>query len=70
MKKRKKKPLPVRSKSPLRNKRIVFNLNETEFDALTVYCKRYKIANRSMFLRKTILGKVSQKFIEDYPTLF
>lgn len=70
MKKGKKKKLPVKPKSPLRNKRIVFALNEWEYDALTVYCKRYKIKNRSNFLRKTVLGKVSQKFQEDYPTLF
>ncbi len=67
---RKKKKLVAKFHSSRRDKRIVFHLNEAEFDALSVYCKRYNIKNRAQFIRKTILAKVSQTFCEDYPTLF
>lgn len=67
--KTKKKKL-VRMPSKKRNKRIVFALNEVEYDALAVYCKRYRIHNRSQFIRENILSKVSQRFVDDYPTLF
>jgi len=67
---RKKKKLVAKFHSSRRDKRIVFHLNEAEFDALSAFCKRYKISNRSQFIRKTVLGKVSRTFCEDYPTLF
>lgn len=67
---RKKKKMVAKFHSTRRDKRIVFHLNEAEFDALNAYCKRYKISNRSQFIRKTVLGKVSKAFCEDYPTLF
>lgn len=67
---RKKKKLIAKYQHSRRDKRIVFHLNEAEFDALNAYCKRYHIKNRSQFIRKTVLGKVSQTFCEDYPTLF
>ena len=34
------------------------------------YLKKYKIENRSHYLRETLLSQVLQKLDEDYPTLF
>ena len=69
MKRKKKKPTQT-PKLPLRNRRIVFNLNEAEWDALCVYCKRYHISNRSKLIRQILLAKIAKQFNEDYPTLF
>ena len=56
--------------SPRRDHRIVFSLNEAEFDALSVYCKRYRISNRSKFIREQLFRVISKRFVDDYPTLF
>ncbi len=65
-----KKKKPVSRPSKKRNKRIVFALNEVEYDALCVYCKRFHIRNRSQFIRDNVLRNVSQRFVDEYPTLF
>ena len=53
-----------------REHRIVFAMNEDEFNALNVYCKRYKIQTRSKLVRQVLLSHISKQFHEDYPTLF
>ncbi|MEN9443576.1 MAG: hypothetical protein RIS47_466 [Bacteroidota bacterium] len=47
-----------------------FLLNDKELAALEMYCKKYKIQNRSKFIRETLFSHVLQRFDEDYPTLF
>ena len=49
-------------------KALVFNT--LEFEAIEVYCNRYKIKNRSKFLREAIIAKVLQQFEKDHPKLF
>lgn len=49
-------------------KALVFNTLELE--AIEVYCNRYKIKNRSKFLREAIIAKVLQQFEKDHPKLF
>ncbi len=49
---------------------VAFLLNEKEKEAIESYCKKYKIANKSKFMRETIIGAVMEKFVADYPTLF
>lgn len=44
--------------------------NSKELDAINVYCNRYKIKNRSKFLREAIISKVLQQFEKDHPKLF
>ncbi len=48
----------------------VFLLNEKEMEALAHYCKRYKIENRSKFIRETIFKHIIDEIENDYPTLF
>lgn len=47
---------------------ILFNTREQE--ALNLYCEKYKISNKSKFMREAIMTEVLKRFDEDYPTLF
>ena len=47
---------------------LLFNGREKE--AIDLYCEKYKISNRSKFMREAILTEVLRRFDEDYPTLF
>lgn len=69
-KKSAKKKIQAGSKRRLRNKRIVFALNEDEYNALLGYCNKYKIANRSHLIRTLLMTTILKKFNEDYPSLF
>lgn len=72
-KKRKKKPeLPqkMRSETFRRTHKATFLLNDKENEAIEAYCKKYKIINKSRFMREAVLRAVMNQFMEDYPTLF
>ncbi|MBN1132163.1 MAG: hypothetical protein JXA39_03740 [Bacteroidales bacterium] len=45
-------------------------LNKREKEALNLYCQKYKISNKSKFMREAIMTEILKKFDEDYPTLF
>jgi hypothetical protein len=45
-------------------------LNDYENEALSKYCKKYKIKNRAKFMREAIITAVLKQFDKDYPTLF
>ena len=45
-------------------------LNNHELNALNKFCKKYRIKNKSKFMREAIFTEVLKKFDEDYPTLF
>ena len=49
-------------------KSILFN--KREIQAIDHYCKKYKIRNKSKFMREMIITSVLKKFDEDYPSLF
>jgi len=49
-------------------KSILFN--KREIQAIEHYCKKYKIINKSKFMREIIITSVLKKFDEDYPSLF
>ncbi len=50
--------------------RAALLFNGREQDALNLYCEKYKIQNKSKFMRETIMTEILKKFDEDYPTLF
>lgn len=50
--------------------RVSVMLNESEKKALDKYCKRYKITNRSLLIRQTMMKTILKKFVDDSPTLF
>ncbi|HQB78350.1 MAG TPA: hypothetical protein PLJ52_08405 [Tenuifilaceae bacterium] len=49
-------------------KEVLFNTSEME--AIDIYCKRYRIKNKSKFLREAVISKVLQRFDQDHPKLF
>lgn len=65
------------SKSPklprrpsVRAHRHTFMLNEQEERALERYCQRYRISNKSKFIREAVINAILRRFDEDHPTLF
>lgn len=47
---------------------ILFNNREQE--AISLYCEKYKIRNKSKFMREAIMTEILKRFDQDYPTLF
>ena len=52
----------------INKKSILFN--NRELKAIETYCEKYRINNKSKFMREVILTSILKKFDEDYPTLF
>ncbi|MBO8460506.1 MAG: hypothetical protein IAA73_09265 [Bacteroidetes bacterium] len=50
--------------------RHTFMLNEQEERALERYCRRYRISNKSKFIREAVINVILRRFDEDHPTLF
>ncbi len=59
-----------RERDLLRNNRREIRFNEREMQAIEAYCRKYKVRNKSKFMRETIISEILKKFDEDYPTLF
>ncbi|WP_165020397.1 MULTISPECIES: hypothetical protein [unclassified Dysgonomonas] len=53
-----------------RTKHVNFSLNEKEYAFICAYIKKYKIENRSRWLRETIISNILKNLDQDYPTLF
>lgn len=51
------------------NKRVI-TFNNKEISVIDQYCKKYKIDNRSQFMREAIIKSILNKMDEDYPTLW
>jgi hypothetical protein len=45
-------------------------LNNRELRALGIYCNRYRVKNKSEFLRETIMKAILKRFEEEHPTLW
>jgi hypothetical protein len=45
-------------------------LNNREMRALGIYCNRYRVKNKSEFLRATIMKAILKRFEEEHPTLW
>jgi hypothetical protein len=54
----------------LRRNRHAILFNNRELHAIEAYCKKYKVDNKTKFMRETIITEVLKKFDSDYPTLF
>jgi hypothetical protein len=53
-----------------RNNRLSVLLNNREMRALGIYCNRYRVKNKSEFLRETIIKAIIKRFEEEHPTLW
>ena len=60
----------AKEKDLLRRNRQALLFNNREMKAIEAYCSKYKVDNKSKFMRETILTEVLRKFDEDYPSLF
>jgi len=45
-------------------------VNKREMRALVVYCNRYRVKNKSEFLRETIMKAILKRSEEEHPTLW
>ena len=54
----------------LRKNQKAIRFNNKELKAIESYCKRYRIQNRSKFMREAIITAILKKFDDDSPTLF
>jgi len=61
---------PKRDVDLLRVNKKSILFNNRELLAIESYCKKYRISNRSKFMREAIITAILKKFDEDYPTLF
>lgn len=67
----KKKPITVSvKKATVRKKRIVAFVSDEEDCLIENYLKKYKITNKSNWMRETLLAFIYKNLDEDYPTLF
>ncbi len=48
----------------------IFMLNVREMRAINRYCEKYKVSNKSKFIRETVVTAILKKFDNDHPTLF
>ena len=68
-----KKKVNTSVKEELNNQRdfkISISLNRKKYKAVIRYLDKYKIANRSRWVRETILMHILEKMEENHPTLF
>ena len=61
---------PISKRTSLRTHRQIFTLNDEENKALNRYISKYKINNKSKFIRETLMIAIIRKMEEDHPTLF
>jgi hypothetical protein len=66
----KQKKVNLSKRTSLRSHRQVISLNDEENKALTRYLIKYKVENKSKFIRETLMFAILRKFEEDHPTLF
>jgi hypothetical protein len=59
-----------RKTAPARDKHIAFSLNSEEYDFISSYIRKYRISNKSRWLRETVIGHILKTLEQDYPTLF
>jgi hypothetical protein len=53
-----------------RNNRLSLMLNSREMKALGVYCNRFRVKNKSEFLRETVMRAILKRFEDEHPTLW
>ena len=66
----KKKADLVSKRNSLRTHRQMFTLNDEENKALSRYITKYKVLNKSKFIREALMMNIIRKMEEDRPTLF
>ena len=57
-------------RNSLRTHRQTFTLNDEENKALNRYLSKYKVKNKSKFIREAVMLTIIKKFEDDHPRLF
>lgn len=70
MRKRSKKCPKTPAGEPQRRQRMVCLMSEDELRLVNRYLDKYRITNKSRWLRETVLMFIHKKMEDDYPTLF
>ena len=65
-----KAPTNTTKATTTRKKRIVAFVSDEEDRLIENYLKKYKIKNKSNWMRETLLAFIYKNLDEDYPTLF
>jgi hypothetical protein len=53
-----------------RTNRLSLMLNNREMRALGIYCNRFRVKNKSEFLRETIMKAILERFEKEHPSLW
>jgi hypothetical protein len=53
-----------------RSNRLTLMLNNREMRAFGIYCNRFRVKNKSEFLRETIMKTILKRFEDEHPTLW
>jgi hypothetical protein len=53
-----------------RKNRFSLMLNNREMRALGIYCNRFRVKNKSEFLRETVMKAILKRFEDEHPTLW
>lgn len=64
------KHTPYKEEKLKRTNRLSLMLNDREMKALGIYCARYRVKNKSEFVRETIMKAIVKRFEEEHPTLW
>lgn len=67
---KKTKSKTLTERKSLRIHKQIFTLNDEENKAMMRYISKYKITNKSKFIRETLMMAIIRRFEEDTPTLF
>lgn len=60
----------VPTEAPTRTKRLTCMMSEEELRFVNRYLRKYRISNKSRWMRETLLRFIHYNVEEDYPTLF
>jgi len=53
-----------------RTNKLSLLLNDREMRAVEIYCNRYRVKNKSEFVRATVMKEIIKRFDEEHPTLW
>ncbi|MBE6308845.1 MAG: hypothetical protein IJY98_05560 [Bacteroidaceae bacterium] len=69
---KKTKPLKATTtrQQPTRHSRVVCLVSDEEMRIIDEYLKKYRITNKSNWMRETLLSFIYKSLETDYPTLF
>lgn len=70
MRKKDKKSIKTSVTESKRQFRMMCSLNQNEQKIVDRYLAKYKISNKSRWVRETLLMSIYKTTAEDYPTLF